>query len=432
MLGVVARNPRFRQLWTAQVVSSAGDWLNRVAVLTLIGTLSGPQAAAGVGVLFGVELAVRLTPNALTGPLAGPLADRLPRRMLMVLSDIARMLIVLGFLLVDQPDELWLLYTLLALQMAASTFFESARSGALPDTVPREDLHDALTLSAATWSAMLTLGAFAGALLVDVLGVRGVFIVDAATYVASALLLWRLKLSPVPPHPDPFRWRDIAMFRDMRRGLAHVRSLGLAPVLLTKTFWWPAGGFLVMLSVVGHDRFGDAGAGAGIDEETVAEATGFATGMFFAARGLGTGLGPVLARRFLGTRDADLHRQIALGFLVAGIGYAFFATTSSLWVACAWICVAHMGGSTIWVASTAWWQRHVDNAFRGRAYALEFLGMTLSFAVGGLVAGFAYDATLSIETTVWVLCGMVFAMGLAWSWCARTGRHLPAQSPGAG
>ena len=242
MLGVLRRNPQFRTLWYAQVVSGAGDWLNRVALLTLIGQLSGSRAAAGVGALFGVEMAVRLLPTAVVGPLAGPAADRLPRRTLMIVADLLRMLIVLCFLFVREPGQVGLLYALLALQMGVAIFFDSARSGALPSTVSKADLHTALTLSAATWSAMLTLGAAAGGVLVAYFGTTTVFVLDAASYLASAAVLLRLRLPPTPRHPHAFRWRDIFTFQDMRFGFHHVRSLGLAPILATKAMWWPASG----------------------------------------------------------------------------------------------------------------------------------------------------------------------------------------------
>jgi len=100
------------------------------------------------------------------------------------------------------------------------------------------------------------------------------------------------------------------------------------------------------------------------------------------------------------------------------VGYAFFAAATNLWVACAWVCFAHMGGSTIWVASTTLWQRHVQDAFRGRVFALEFLGMTLSFGAGGLVAGLLYDAQGSIEVAVWSLCAVLLVMAFAWRWSA--------------
>jgi MFS family permease len=79
-------------------------------------------------------------PTALLGPLAGPLADRFSRRFLMVASDLGRGVIELGFLWVDEPGDLHLLYALILLQMAAGVFFDIARTAALPDTVTRERL----------------------------------------------------------------------------------------------------------------------------------------------------------------------------------------------------------------------------------------------------------------------------------------------------
>lgn len=69
MLGVVVRNPRFRRLWLAQVVSQAGSWFNRVAVLALIAQLGGSTAA--VGTLYAGELAIRMLPVASSGPWRG-------------------------------------------------------------------------------------------------------------------------------------------------------------------------------------------------------------------------------------------------------------------------------------------------------------------------------------------------------------------------
>ena len=154
MLALLRRYPDFRRLWLAQVVSQGGDWLSRMAVLALIGSLGGSAAGAGVGALFGVELALRLLPTAVFGPLAGAVADRVSRRALMVTTDIARAGIVLLMLFVDEPGELPVLYVLVFAQMGLAIFFNAARAAALPSTVSGDDLHGAYTLSAATWSAI--------------------------------------------------------------------------------------------------------------------------------------------------------------------------------------------------------------------------------------------------------------------------------------
>ncbi len=197
MFAVAQRNPQFRKLWLSQLISQAGDWLSRIAVLTLIGQLAGAEEALAVGVLFSVELAIRLLPTAAFGPLAGPVADRLPRRLVMVSSDVLRAVVVLGLLAVEQKEDLWLLYALLLAQMSLAIFFNSARSGAVPSTVPPDELHEANTLSAATWSVMLALGTSLGALLLKVFDVSDIFVIDAATYLVSAALLIGLRLPPV-------------------------------------------------------------------------------------------------------------------------------------------------------------------------------------------------------------------------------------------
>src|SRR4029077_7968804 len=125
MLEVARRNPQFAKLWMAQIVSQAGDWLNRVACLVLIGRLGGGSAQSGFGALFGAELVLRLLPAAFLGPLAGPIADRLTRQLLRVAADIARALVVLGFLFVREPRDLTPLYALIMLQMGIGIFFEA-------------------------------------------------------------------------------------------------------------------------------------------------------------------------------------------------------------------------------------------------------------------------------------------------------------------
>jgi len=411
VIRVLRRNPLFARLWLAQIVSQAGDWLDRVACFVLIGELGGASARLGLGVLFGVEQALRLVPTAVVGPLAGPVADRWSRRKLMIAADLSRAVVVLGFLLVRDPAHLPLLYALVVLQMGIGIFFEAARSAAVPDTVSREELHDAYAVMSATWSLTLCLGSMAGGWLVSWIGVRGAFVVDAGTYVASAIVLLRLRLPPMPHHEGPFRWKDVVLLSDLARAGRHARERGVAAAVWVKTFWGAAGGYLVLLTLAGRERFGESG--GSIDDIAVA------TGALFAARGVGTGFGPLLAGWFSGRSDAALRRQVTGGFLLAVFGYTLFGFAPGLTAACVAVAVAHLGGSALWVASTVLWQRGVADAWRGRVYALESLGASIAFASGGLLAGWAFDRTGSIPTTAWIVSGLVLVLGAAWAATAR-------------
>lgn len=425
-LGVVRRNPEFGRVWAAQLVSQGGDWLSRMAVLSLIRELGGgaKEIGAGIGLLFGIELATRLMPTALMSPFAGPLADRVSRRAIMISTDLLRFALVLCLLLIREPAQLPYLYAMVALQMSLGMFFDSARSATVASLVPKEELHEAYALTAMTWSMMLSIGALAGGLLVDWVGIDGVFILDSFTYILSALLLWKLRLPKTEAQPKPFSVVDTLTLRDMREALAHVRSLGLLPVVSAKSFWGAAGGFLVLLSVAadlrvgGTPSAGDSAMGAGT-----------AVGLLYFARGLGTGIGPLLAKRLTGSHDRALMHQISAGFLFGAGGYLLFSFTSDWYLSLLCIIVAHMGGSTLWVASTTLWQKHVEDRYRGRVFALDFFGMTLSFTLGALLIGGLYDLTESLQQALWAASGGVLCMGSLWSYLAHRRLDPAPQEP---
>ncbi|QDU65605.1 MFS transporter [Engelhardtia mirabilis] len=427
MIGVARRNPRFARLWSAQVVSQTGDWFNRVAVIALLAKLAGPSAAVGVGLSFGLEMAVRMLPTAFMSPFAGTLADRFSRKGLMIGCDLARIPIVLCYLTVDEPSEVGRLYLLLALQMGLGICFDAARQGALPNTVGRDDLHDALALSSVTWSMMLSIGALVGGAAIGPLGIAGVFVVDACTYAVSASLLAGLRLPTAPPHPTPFRWIDLLTLREARLGLVHVRERRILAALATKALWGPAGAFLVMVSVAASVRFGLGDNGLP-DPARI----GPAFGLLFAARGVGTAIGPILGRYAVGRGRTAMLQQIAIGFVIAAIGYALFAFAQGLWLAALCVVLAHVGGGAIWVASTSFWQQSVDDRFRGRVHALDFLGMTVSFSVFALLGGLVYDASQSIELTMACGLGALALCATTWFLATRPIARELATAPVAG
>ncbi len=98
-LELLRTNKEFRQLWLGQVVSQMGDWFNTIALYTIILNLTG--SAGDIGLM----MVARFLPSFVFGPLSGVLADRFSRRSIMIVSDLLRALVVLGFLFVRRADQ---------------------------------------------------------------------------------------------------------------------------------------------------------------------------------------------------------------------------------------------------------------------------------------------------------------------------------------
>src|SRR5215207_2093860 len=175
-IDLLRRNRSFRQLWLGQVVSQMGDWFDTIALYTIILKLTG--SGRDVGLL----LVARFVPSFFFGPISGVIADRFSRQQIMIVSDILRAVVVLGFLFVRRPDQLWLIYVLTVFQLGLSTFFEPAKTAAIPSIVEDRELVAANAISSVTWSAMLTIGAAIGGFITGLFGTDVAFILDAATY----------------------------------------------------------------------------------------------------------------------------------------------------------------------------------------------------------------------------------------------------------
>src|SRR5579859_2894931 len=101
-LALLRRNRRFRRLWYGQIVSQLGDWFDSIALYSVIYQLTGSSQAVGL------LLVAQFLPSALISPWAGVVADRLPRKLVMICTDLSRALLVLLFLLVRTPETIWL------------------------------------------------------------------------------------------------------------------------------------------------------------------------------------------------------------------------------------------------------------------------------------------------------------------------------------
>jgi MFS family permease len=396
---LIRTNRNFRLLWGGEIVSFLGDWLNLIASASLIGALTGSGVA--VGGLF----VVRMLAPFLVSPFAGVVADRFNRKHIMVLTDILRAGIVLGFLLVRDASDIWLLYTLTAVQLGVSGFFYPARSAVLPNIVARNELGAANALTSATWSIMLALGTALGGLISGYFGAYTAFILDAITFLISALFLIGIRYTPeATTSGQPLNL--VAFGRQYIDGLRYlVRHNDILTIALQKSWIGLCfgGGFQVLQVILGEQVF-PIGVGGAVS-----------MGLLFAATGVGTGIGPILARRYTGDRDRPLRVAIAVAFLMGITGIVVTMPLASFWMVFLGVLLRGLGAGTIWVFSTQLLLQLVPDEVRGRVFATEFALQTLTTAISAAFAGWMIDSNIAtLNQTIGFLALLTIIPTVLW------------------
>jgi MFS family permease len=398
-IDLLRRNRAFRQLWLGQVVSQMGDWFDTIALYTIILNLTG--SGRDVGLL----LVARFVPSFLFGPLSGVVADRFSRQRIMIISDLLRAVVVLGFLFVRRADQLWIVYVLTVLQLGLSTFFEPAKTAAIPSIVEDRELVAANAISSVTWSVMLTLGAAIGGLITGWFGTDVAFILDAATYLLSAALIARIRVQKRRKRErHKLTFGRALGITETIEGIRYVKDRPrVLALLLVKPAWGIGGGILTLLAVFGERIF------------PVGKSAATGIGVLFAARGIGTAVGPIVARRIAGEGEKRMQASIGISFIIAGVFYAAFGSATSFVFALVVLGIAHCGGSILWVFSTVILQRAVDDKFRGRVFAAELALLTLTMAASNYTTGELLDRFQVSPRVVTIGIGIFFLMpGVAW------------------
>ncbi len=406
---LVRTNVNFRRLWMGNTVSLLGDWFNTIALYTLVFELTGGEAERGSPLALAGVFVFKLLPWALASPLAGVLVDRFNRRWLMIASDGLRALIVLGFLFIDDPAELPLLYVLITLQVVVGAVFIPAKSASLPNITTPLELYTANALSAATWSSMLAIGAALGGFFTTWLGVTAVFLIDAATYAVSGYFIYRATI----PQDTDARHEPLfkAAYREILDGWRHLRTHPhIGRIALSKATWSVGGGALVFTLALLGDQVTETALAAGI-------------GLLFMARGIGTGVGPIVARAVF-RDEARWPAVMGACVVLSGVCYGLVAfvpwvswrvAASSLLVIIALVVVAHAASGANWVLTSVLLQKRTADRYRGRVFATEWLLLMVPETLSIIAAALLLETGwLDLRMAMQVFAGIQILCGMAW------------------
>jgi predicted MFS family arabinose efflux permease len=343
----------------------------------------------------------------------------------MIAADLVRFGVVLAMLLVRSRSMVWLVYPLLLAETIMAAFFEPARSSVIPNIAAKGEVLIANTLSSATWSVNLLIGASVGGLVAAFFGRDAVFILNALSFLASAVLIGGMHFAE--PHAEsaaPLRPRDLVDFSPVLEGIRYVRShRTLLPTVFAKAGELMIGPSWVIFTVLGAHEFA-------VHWHNVDAARGSMLGMsiLLGGRGLGALVGPLVAARWAGRSDRRLQLGILFGYLTIAVGYGMLGSSRTVWMASACAMLAHMGGSTVWVFSTTLLQLHTDDRFRGRVFSADLGFSMLTIATGAYICGRLLDAGFGARTVAtWTGLVMVIPAAL-WALAMRASAERVADA----
>jgi MFS transporter, DHA3 family, macrolide efflux protein len=370
----------FRLLALATVGSAFGTWLAFVALTIDVYDRTG--SAVWVSAL----LIADFLPAIVIGIAASSLVDRLPRRRLMIASDLARVAIFAVLPFANGPGAI---VALAALAGFATGFFRPALYAGLPNLLPDEDLPHAnsmlLTIENIAWA----LGPVLGGVLVAATGPDAAYWINSVTFLVSAALLAGI--------PDRLLQSAQAVgrgyWRDLTDGFKLVRD---SRALLTVLAAWN----VVMLST----------AGANVAEIVLAKETfdagDFGYGLLVGVTGVGLALGSLLAGSQLGHRSLATVYATSIGLVAVGMVAA--AAAPNVWIAAVSVAVAGTGNGAAVVCNALLVQRGAPDELRGRAFTLLMSSNYLVLGIGMIAAGPLTDELG--PRTVWAIAGGLAAV----------------------
>ena len=359
--------PNYRLYFTGQSISLAGTWMQATAQSWLVLTLTHSSTD------LGFTVALQTLPVLLLAPYGGVVADRVDKRRLMIVLQIAMgfQALALGLLTVLGAVQFWQVCALAVILGLNNAFENSARQAFVREMVGKDELRNAITLNSVTVNAARAVGPAIGGVLIATVGIGVCFLLNAASFAAvviSLLIMDRSALRPSPP-----AGRASGQLREGLRYAARTPTIAI-PLAMMSLVGLLAYEFQVTLPVLARQTFHGG-----------AEAYGFMTaamgvgavigGLFTAARGR-TGLRPMIIA------SAGFGAAILACAFSPVLGLAYAALLFVGWASVSFIAI---GNSTI--------QLSAEPSMRGRVIALWQVAFQGTTPIGGPAIGWIIAAT---------------------------------------
>lgn len=395
------RQRNFGLLWSAGLISLAGDWMLRIALPIYVYQLTGSALATST------MLIAAMLPDLLFGSIAGVFVDRWDRKRTMVICNLLLAIGLLPLLVVRSTEQLWLLYLVAFYESTIERFFGPAENALLPQLVGEDQLVAANSLNSLNNNLARLIGSALGGIVAGLFGVVGVALIDAATFLLAAALIalisgtFKPLKSPADDDPASVGQAWAAVPREWLAGLQLIRRQRVVTILFALIAITSLGeGVFAVLFVVFVNRI----LGGGAQE----------IGWLMSAQAVGGMIGGLLVG-WIGNKASSIA-LIGLGALAFGLidlaifnyptFFPGFTPALVLFVAVGIPGVAMMTGMNTLLQSV------VADEYRGRIFGTYGMTGALLALIGATLAGTLGDrigtvTLLNIQGGVYVVAGLL-------------------------
>lgn len=382
--------PIFRRLYAAHVIHILGNEFTFIAVLGLLHDLSGSGLTFAAGTVF------RFVPYVITSFFTGPLIEKWDKRKLMVLVNFFRAILVSLYFWISDPSYLWVAFLLMVLMNICGAFFQPAMQVAIVQTVETEQRLVANSLLQGTTSFLIIVCQGIAAFLVYYFSYRFNFLLDAACYLFSMLILLRL-----PTLTGTVEQLAGSSFSErLREGFRYVRGHGeIRRTLLFQMAERICGAYYILLMFYVLQERGE--------------------GLYvFGILDIPLGLGGVLAGLVVGKlaekegeRGVDLVLGWSLVTMAVSIFFMFHAGPLSLLMVTTLFCAFASYSSLI--LSVTRLQTLADPSMLARLFSIREMATMGSFSIGCLLVGYGAErfgsAFVSFGLAIWgIMAGVLW------------------------
>jgi MFS family permease len=415
---LLKQNKFFRWLLYGQTISELGNWFNAVAGLGLVRVIthSSPDAAA-------MLLLLRTLPFALLIPFAGTLVDRVSRRNVMLITDVARVFCALTFLFAHRPEDLWIVYAGSISLSVFTAFFDAAKNATLPNLVGSDGLLAGNALIFTPRFLLMAVGSALGGIASEAFGFQAAFIINGVSFALSAYTIWLIP-------EEMTRQKTGITAKENRSGFFAEAKIGLRyafgnrlvlTIILLNIFWAIGGGASTIIA----ERLG----GVSFVAREGWEAN-LGVAVLFTAAGLGLFIGMLLSHRvgiFVEKKRLAYH---FVGWTVVAHGaiYALGGLMPSLWLVGIMFMFSRVLIGAEYGLQETLLQRSIPDNLRGRVLTLDRGAEITVFSFSQLLGGYAMHYITPELLTV--IAG-IFAgsAGIVWFWREREAKAMIDEIP---